>query len=479
MGQHATLSASQTKDWWYCSGIIPLAEMFPVDDPSGPAAQLGTCAHALVERCLNEGVPPAAYAGRLIEIVKPNTDDEGISFLRKEAKMPKSPSRVVYEVDDDMIEATTAMVDYVVERLVALFPDRFDTTGLEPDERYALTKKAVELDVLKPEGRVNPLPERDDTGGTADVTIDAWPEMLEVIDYKNGSGVFVPVDGNKQLRSYTLGRAVELGNEDLGDYPVYRYAIVQPRHHLAPSTGAMVQELDPAELSIFRRDLRDAAERVDRARECLANYLSNCEKTKTTPTEDGARAALYEMGFLSVGEDASHCTWCRHRTRCPAAKAQVQAEAGLDFEDEPEVFKVPEDRTDLARVLKWKPFIESYLKACAKEAEDVLLRGDIVPGKKMVRKSGNRAWIAELDEKEMTAWVLEHEGAIEKLHTDPTPPKLVTGPQAEKAVPAKYRGEFGNKFLYKPEGGLVMVDESDDRPAVTNENAADDFDEED
>ena len=32
-----------------------------------------------------------------------------------------------------------------------------------------------------------------------DVTIDAWPEVLEVVDYKNGSGVFVPIEGKPAM----------------------------------------------------------------------------------------------------------------------------------------------------------------------------------------------------------------------------------------------------------------------------------------
>ena len=47
MAWHARLSASQTKDWANCPAIIPLGEAFPEDDPSGQAAMMGTCVHAL------------------------------------------------------------------------------------------------------------------------------------------------------------------------------------------------------------------------------------------------------------------------------------------------------------------------------------------------------------------------------------------------------------------------------------------------
>ena len=61
MAWHARLSASKTKEWANCAGIIALAEAFPVEDLSGDAAMLGTCAHYLIERALGEGVQPSAY----------------------------------------------------------------------------------------------------------------------------------------------------------------------------------------------------------------------------------------------------------------------------------------------------------------------------------------------------------------------------------------------------------------------------------
>ena len=216
MAWHARLSASQTKDWANCPGTIPLKEYFPYDDPSGPAAQLGTCAHQLIEECLGKGLPPSDYEHRLIEIKHPDTDKEEVVILAKSAKWPKDPKRVVFEVDEEMVEATDTFIRYVLGRLAELFPETYDATGLDDEVDYSWAKTAWEKGTLKLETRVNPLPERDDTGGTVDVTIDAWPELLEVVDYKNGTGVLVPVKDNWQLRSYTLGRAVE-HSLDLGE----------------------------------------------------------------------------------------------------------------------------------------------------------------------------------------------------------------------------------------------------------------------
>ncbi|KFH18475.1 DUF2800 domain-containing protein [Brucella abortus] len=462
MAKHARLSASQTKDWASCPGTIALKEHFPYDDPSGEAAMLGTCAHALIERCLEEGVNPVSYKGRLIEIIRPNTDEEGTSILRAGAKWPKDPARKVFEVDDDMVEATTSFCHYVRTRLCELLPSRYQDAD-DP----SISKDAVERGTLKLEGRVNPLPGRDDTGGTADVTIDAWPEVLEVIDYKNGSGVFVPIHKNWQLRSYLLGRAVET---DM-DYSGYRYAIGQPRHHLAPQPdGISWEDMTPDELVSFRDDdLVPAVERVDRARAVL--------DAMDGPTLDEARAALYEAGHLTAGEDGSHCTYCVHLTDCPAARARVEETIGMDFADDPTELEPPTGVNHLSVILPWKPFIETFLKQAAAKAEELLMNGTKVPGYKIVKKSGNRTWKPDLDEASVRKGLASKYGVDpSKLMTEPVPPKLITGPQAEKLVPAKRRPEFEEEYLYKPDGGFTMVPESDKREAVDpTAQAADDF----
>ena len=88
-------------------------------------------------------VEPSSYEGQLIEIVKPDTNDEDVKFLHRNAKMPP-PSRIVYEVDVDMIDATTAFVDYVLGRLAALFPETYDPET-DTADRYAWSKTAVAI----------------------------------------------------------------------------------------------------------------------------------------------------------------------------------------------------------------------------------------------------------------------------------------------------------------------------------------------
>ena len=477
MAWHSRLSASQTKDWFNCPGTIALKEMFPYDDPSGEAAQLGTCAHALIERCLGEGVSPASYEGRLIQIKAPDTPEEDTVILAKNAKWPKGTQAVCFEVDDDMIDATTCFIDYVIGRLVELFPEAYDTTGFGDEVPYSIAIDAVKRGQLKLEGRVNPLPERDDTGGTADVTIDCWPDLMELVDYKNGTGVLVGAKGNLQLKSYTLGRAVENGG-DIGEYEEYRYTIGQPRHHRAPPGGMSWEHQKPSEMAAFRRQLIAACERVDKARECLETAQAHKMNDSDDPlTVEEAREALYNAGFLSVGEDGSHCNWCPHLNHCPAALNKVQETVGMDFDDEAEELEAPMGPNHIATILPWKPFIEKFLKVAAAKAEELAYE-EKMPGYKIVRKGGNRTWKPKLVPAEVKARLIEHYGVDPaKIMNPAADPTMRTGPQIEKAVPSKMRAEFAAEFLHKPEGGFTMVPEDDGREAVSMSQAADDFDE--
>lgn len=483
-GTHASLSASKTKEWGNCPAVIPLAEMFGGDDPSGHAAQMGTCVHYLIERCLGEGVAPSTYQGRIAEILRPNTDQEGVSILKPGAKMPTLASgRVVFELDAELVEAATHMVDYVVSRLRELFPN-----GYLEEHGYAVTRAAVECGDLKLESKTNPLPHRKDTGGTADVTIDAWPEVLEVVDYKNGSGVFVPIEGNPQIRSYLLGRALEHGG--VGEYAWYRASVCQPRHHQAPRpNGVSSEDLKPDELGAFSRWLDGAATRVDGARRVAADAWSagrdpaGNQHEELTP--EGLLERLYHAGYATVGTDGSHCTYCKAKTFCPAARDKAQEVARADFADDP-----PEDvkqavaddvgmmgPNSLSEVLPWLPFLKKYGEAVEARARAMLAEGKPVPGWKLVQTAGDRTWREDLDVEAIVDKMAMDFGIERgKLFEPAKPPALLSGPKVEKLLPSKRRTEFSDRLLYRPVGGVKLVTEADKRPALEpGKGAAADF----
>lgn len=472
MAGHARLSASQTEWWSECPGALAFIEANPRPEynSSGYYAQMGTCAHTLVERCLGEGSEPAEYLGRLIEIVEDADGNEGTSILRKGAKLPEGAVRVIFEVDGNMVEGVECMTDYVRRRCVEL---GLVDEGFNDLERAREVCNLIARGTVHLEARVVPLPERDDTGGTGDVVIDAWPELLEVVDYKNGSGVFVPVEGNRQLRSYGLGALQEFGADD---YERVRCTICQPNHMQAPADGIMSEEVSVPELLDWKHWLTAAADRVDAAR-VFAGEGATLEE-------------LYDAGFVSVGEAGKHCTFCDLASGCPASLAKAQELAAVEFDDDPADIEAPTGANHLSVVLPWVPFLDAWIKKIVTNGEHLLLTGGRIAGQKVVRKrSTGRRWITErriapeteggetrvvpVTEEDLARDFAEEFGVDRgKLYTAPEP-KFLTGPQAEKLLPKDKRQGFSDRYLFKPEGSLTIAPEEDSRSAVDVDPAAD------
>lgn len=453
---HKRLSSSQTKRWKECPGSVPLLELIETDNSSGHFAQMGTCAHLVIETALGEGKVPADYEDRIVQIKNPDTSDEEVVMLKPNAKAPGATA-TWFIVDQDMVEATTCMTDYVHRRMAELWPDQYNGNPRE-------TLKAIKAGHLILEGHTNPLPEREDTGGTADVTLDCWPEIIEIVDYKNGSGVFVPVEKNDQLRNYAAGRWAE------ADYShsAVKYTICQPRHTNAPADGIMSEEVSPEELKAWIDDLREAAKRVDDA----SDITHDLAVEKDPP--EIIMEALYQKGLLSTGPEGSACTWCSLVNSCPAAKAKVQEVAAMDFDDDPEDLDPPTGPNHFAMILPWIPFLDKFCKEAMANAENYALTGGTIEGYKLVRGKSNRKW-KDGDEKELEDELVKR-WKLKKADLRP-PAKLITGPQAEKLVPAKMRPQFNAEMLQKPEGKLTLVPNSDKKPAV-DVNPGDDFDDE-
>lgn len=448
MAKHASLPPSGSGRWIICSGSIPLAESISKGsrEPSSPYAQEGTAAHGLLERCLSKGHDPEAYKGRYLELVGP---EEGVSILPENVEEPDEEDRVWFEVDENMIEAVDVAVDYVVDRLRSLH-DYLD--DYDEQDRGAVINAARENGHLRIEVRVKCLQDRDDVYGTADIEISAWPDLLEIADYKHGAGVVVEVDRNSQLRCYMLGAS----NETRHSHDGYNYAIVQPR---APHPDGSVrsESMSKEELLEFEATLTDAAREVDEAR--------GVAKT------EGVDSDRFR-GYLVAG-DMKHCRFCEAIPICPAARAKAQEIAAMDFDDEPEDLDVPTEPDEVGQLLRWVPILDAWCKSIVGHAQRTAESGTKVKFHKLVRKSSTRRWIDEEDE--VIAKVLADDFGIEDPYA---PKKLLTGPQTEKLIPKKDRGDFADALLVKPLGGLTLVHEDDKRDEVEVDPAAD-FEDED
>lgn len=430
---HAKRSPSQAKRFLACPGALVFCDSLPPEqhNHSSPAAQMGTAAHGLVERCLRSDSNPEDYRGRIIEL---GGDEESVAILRQGAKTP-GKDRTFFEVDSDMIDGAEMMTTYVRERCKAL---------------------GVKESALQLETRTNPLPERDDTSGTADVTIDAWPGVLEVIDYKNGWNV-VEHEDNEQLLAYLLGKALE--SEFVHEQ--YRVTVVQPN---AGHEEGRVRSFDTTakELIAFQWRYREGIER--------------CEAAEHDFGDPNMSREDWSDIWLHAGP---HCLFCPAQAVCPARRQLAQIEAKIDFAEEPRelISRIcDQDGAEVARVLYWAPTLEALIKAAELWALRSMESGHKVPGFKLVRGRSNRRLREDIPEGELVGSIVKG-GYVAKPSSLYTEPKLLSGPQIEKLVPKAKREQFEKEFLFKPEGKLTVAPEKDPRLAITC-STADDFDDE-
>lgn len=438
MSFHAAKSPSKAEQFGNCAGSLALVEALPAHQKniSGDAAKLGTCVHALIETCLGKGEEPEAYRGRLMTIG--NDAAETCKLLPKSAKTPKN--QYWCEVDDDIIDGATMFTDYVRARRAELGGD-----------------EACEMEL---ESRTNPLPDRDDTSGTADTTLKAWPIVLEVADYKNGWNI-VEHFGNKQLRAYLLGKAIESNFE----YARYRITVIQPNAEHEDGKIRFI-ECTAAELKAFQKEYRAMVEACDVAADA---------KGAPKPGKDGKPVFAPEWGskYLKAATDLDKKDWCMFcdaKTVCPAYIFRRQAEASMDFQDEPEELEGPKTAADVSRILAWKPMFDALFKAAYMWGLNDLTNGVAVPGQKLVRSKGRRKFKPLSVEELAGILVRKYKLTRDQIFRD----ELKTGPQIEKLLPKKLRDKYNAELLFVPEGTLTMVRDDDAREEVTK-HAGDDF----
>jgi hypothetical protein len=442
-GLHAKKSPSGAKRLHRCAGALTLIDSLPIEmrSSSGVASKLGTCTHFLLEAALRAGKPPASWADRLIKIVNEGTDEEDCVFLPPKAKIPRGVEAAnVFLVDVDMIANADLAYDYVERRCNDL---------------------GLPLSSLQLETRTNPVPDREDTSGTADVTIDAWPEVLELVDYKNGR-IVVEHEDNEQVLAYLAGKAHDLG----WDYVEYKLTIVQPngRHEEGKTRTVTVPK---EKLLAFVDKHRAACEAADEA----ADNWTGSPGDYVEVSKESDPATWGEV-YLHAGP---HCldSFCdaAHGNVCPAFQLYKQREAKeADWDSPPPNAEDPnpilvETVADAEDIMARAGFMRRLIGRANAFLLNEAKAGRTPPGMKFVRKRGYRKWKPGEDGEtvpppSMIAQSLVDQGFISDNERARLfkPESLLTGPQVEKLlIPSKRRKEFSELFLYKPEGGLKLV----------------------
>jgi hypothetical protein len=256
--------------------------------------------------------------------------------------------------------------------------------------------------------------------GTGDAII-VSDHILEVIDLKYGKGVPVDAVDNPQARLYGLGALIMFG--DLYDFQIVRNTIVQPR-----LDSVTEETLSRTELLKWAED--DVVER--------------------------AQLAWEGKGEFCAGD---HCRFCTAKAVCSARAAEALNifKTGLDtpalLPDE----QIPDILAYAAIAKSWISDLEAYAQAQA-------IKGQKFRGYKLVRGRSNRSWKNEEAVKDNLLRAGYKSEDIEKH-------ELRSVSEIEKLLGKKSFRTFAEDYVFKPEGKLPLVPESDKRQAVNPADA--------
>lgn len=442
MAAHAKHGPSNSALWLGCAGAIALAEALGLEDTGSDAADEGTAAHEVGEKCLKgraESLRPKDFVGTFIHV---NGTD--------------------WEVTEEMAEAVEVYVNHVLN------------LGGDP-----FIEERVDFSAYVPEGF-----------GTADCIVEYTEVMtdkqgqkrrvnvLEVADYKHGKGIYVSAFDNSQGKIYAIG-ALETFEDFLENEPeLIRIRIVQPRKD---NIGTF---------DIWKEDLLDWAEDVLAPAAALSyDLLQKVLKAKENGTDP-----LAELKDEHFTPGVKQCQWCK-AGRAKFCKKQIKRgyEAAVEgFEDltsdetedltEIEVTKdtlrspATISKEELVHIyLNVWPVLKKWGEGLKDHILERLMDGEEFEGLKPVMGEGKRVWA--LDD-EQTYRALKTAGL---LKADFVVESLITPPQAEKIIKKKKPKDHKKRFaklervaITRAEGKPEIAFALDARPSLVNNIDEDD-----
>lgn len=396
---HSRFSPSASERWMACPGSIALAEKEGIDRETVYAWR-GSVAHKILELALRDNMVTTRFYAE--------AGAKCSGFVKPPDSSWDGP------VTEDMTDAVDFALSVIREKVQA-----------RPGVKLVSERKLgiVEADGLS-------------SDGTADIILYEDFGELEIIDYKNGSGVIVDAEDNSQLKAYGLGA---VRSKLAMDPSSIRTTIIQPN---APDLPVKSAVFTPEEIAAFGRKYHAAM-----------------------------RAAVEPNAPRIPGE--AQCRWCPAAHACPELKAVAEKMAVQAFDavgpNLPAIATAvkpvpPVDVDELARVLALEDMVVRFFDACKDQARGILEAGGAVPGFKLVLGDKHRVWSADPEE------VLAALGKLGLKKTEVlTKPKLLSPAQAEKigttAAGKEAWAAFAAQFITKPQGEPKLVQAADKRPA--------------
>lgn len=310
--------------------------------------------------------------------------------------------------DDEMLHTAETYVEHLAERAM-----QFE------HEPYIAFEVKVDISEYVP-----------DSFGRCDCVMFGG-DTLVIRDYKHGKGVAVSAEENPQMMLYALG-ALKL----------YR-----------PLFGDAIKNVDIG---------------IDQPR--IGSYDVWLCSTEELLAWGESVKPIAQKAFMGLGEykAGDWCQFCR-ANGCCKAQAALQASAFDDFKDVatgalPDPALLTPDA--LGQVLNLGKTLVEWYNAVKKNALDLILSGQKVPGWKAVEGRSTRVWS---DQDKALDKLLA--SGIERAAIYDSVPKSLA--QLEKVLGKAKFTELVGDFVMKPPGSPTLADESDGRKEFSS--AAADF----
>lgn len=263
--------------------------------------------------------------------------------------------------------------------------------------------------------------------GTSDVVI-LRQGRLHIIDLKYGKGVSVSAEDNPQLKLYALGTLARFD---------------------------MLYDIEDVVMTIYQPRLDNVSTDTIKAKDL---YAWGEEVIKP-----GAQLALSEDAPVHAGDWCQFCPArydCRERARDAMELQKYLGQMVLSPEEIAEI---------LGKIDRLTKFAEDIKDSALTKALD----GEEIPGWKVVEGRSIRKYVGSEEE---IVRQCEGAGYDQALLYER---KLLTITNMEKLMGKKQFAEVLGAYVEKPEGKPTLAPESDKRPAITNNSAAEDFADED
>lgn len=293
-------------------------------------------------------------------------------------------------------------------------------------EKIEEAKRECKSPLFSVEQRVDISEYSPDCFGTADMVI-VTDKVAHVIDLKLGRGVEVSAEENPQLMAYGLG-VLEMA-EMLYDIEVVRLTIFQPRIN-----NFSTWDITPEALKTWGKEI----------------------------LKPRSAMALAGAGEFQAG---SWCRFCKARNQCRAraeeflrlAKMEFRQPALLSDDEVAEIIKISDE------LAKWASDVYAYAQ------DQAIIHGKQWKGYKLVEGRSNRKYSSD----EEVA-----EAAKAAGYTDIYKQTLIGVTEMERLMGKKEFARILGKLVYKPQGKVTLVPDTDKRETINTSTAAADFQEE-